>query len=141
MNYFLEIILSLIFFLIGAIHFSWAFGVKFGYEEVIPKNEKGEKLFSPKKPECIIMAMIFFLLVIFYLIKGNFISLKIYEWLLEYSGWFISILFLIRAIGDFKYVGIFKSIKTTDFAKWDNKLYVPLCLIISLIAVTIQLIN
>lgn len=139
MNYILEIILSLIFFFIGGVHISWSLGLKWGYEQVIPKKEKGENLFTPRKPECIVMAIIFFLFGIFYLIKTDFISLNIHQCVLTYSGWFISILFIIRTIGDFKYVGIFKSIKTTDFAKWDNKLYIPLCIIIFIISITIEL--
>ncbi len=46
----------------------------------------------------------------------------------------ISILFLIRAIGDFKYVGFTKKIKGTKFAKYDNQYYSPLCLLISVVA-------
>jgi hypothetical protein len=46
-----------------------------------------------------------------------------------YSGtWLISLLFLLRTIGDFRYVGFFKSVTDTSFAHWDTVLFSPLCL-------------
>ncbi|TKI67695.1 DUF3995 domain-containing protein [Lysinibacillus mangiferihumi] len=44
-----------------------------------------------------------------------------------------AVIFLIRAIGDFKYVGFFKKIKHSQFARNDTWLYSPLCLFISLV--------
>jgi len=44
----------------------------------------------------------------------------------------ISIIFIARTIGDFNIVGLFKKQKTGEFAQMDSKVYVPLCLFISL---------
>lgn len=49
----------------------------------------------------------------------------------------VSVIFFIRAIGDFKYVELVKSIKTTEFAKKDSVIYAPLCLVISLFSLLI----
>jgi hypothetical protein len=46
----------------------------------------------------------------------------------------IAALFLLRAIGDFKYVGFFKSVSQTDFARLDSLLFTPLCLLIAIAA-------
>jgi Protein of unknown function (DUF3995) len=43
----------------------------------------------------------------------------------------ISIVFLIRAVGDFRYVGFFKSVTNSGFAYWDTWLYSPLCVFIA----------
>ncbi len=51
-------------------------------------------------------------------------------WLL--SG--MAILFTARAIGDFKYVGFFKSIKGTPFAFWDTRVYSPLNVVLALLS-------
>lgn len=40
----------------------------------------------------------------------------------------------IRAIGDFKYVGVFKKVQRTGFARNDTKIYTPLCVIIATIS-------
>lgn len=39
----------------------------------------------------------------------------------------IGILFLLRGIGDFKYLGLFKSVKETPFGKMDTRFYTSLC--------------
>jgi hypothetical protein len=38
----------------------------------------------------------------------------------------------LRAIGDFRLVGVFKRIRGTPFAWWDSRLFVPLCCFIAL---------
>jgi hypothetical protein len=39
---------------------------------------------------------------------------------------------LARTVGDFKYVGLFKRVRGTPFARLDTLLYSPLCLLLSL---------
>jgi len=53
----------------------------------------------------------------------------------------LTAIFTIRAIGDFKYVGFFKSNKEGLFAYWDSKLYSPLCLGIAISLATILLLS
>lgn len=60
--------------------------------------------------------------------------MKIDSRYVRYGDLFISILFFIRAVGDFKFVGFFKSIRETSFAKMDSKFFSPLCLLISSIS-------
>jgi hypothetical protein len=43
----------------------------------------------------------------------------------------------IRAIGDFKFVGFFKVVKSTSFAANDTWIFSPLCLILALVSVLI----
>ena len=50
---------------------------------------------------------------------------------ITYAGWSLMVLFLLRAIGDFKIVGLFKKLKSTKFATYDTWLFTPLCLFIS----------
>lgn len=37
----------------------------------------------------------------------------------------------VRAVGDFRSVGVFKRVRGTAFARWDSRLYVLLCLAIA----------
>ena len=119
----------------------WLLGYKWGYEQAIPKNIKGERVFFPKGFHCLVIVLFFLIFLLFYLVKSRVILLNIPEWLLEYGGWFIGIIFLLRGIGDFKYVGAFKTIKHSDFSRLDSKIYSPLCFLISLIAIAIEFIN
>ena len=43
------------------------------------------------------------------------------------GAWLVATVLLLRTIGDFHYVGIFKQIRGTRFADLDNRLYTPLC--------------
>lgn len=124
----LQSINTIIFLGISSIHFYWAFGGKFGVNAVIPET-KGKAAFKPP-----VLATIF---VAFAMLIGAWLS-----WtpvgspesrILIYGNLAIGIIFLIRAIGDFKYVGFTKKIKDSVFAKNDNRYYSPLCLIISAI--------
>ena len=54
------------------------------------------------------------------------------------ASWFrplayaIGVTFLLRAIGERRYVGFFKRVRGTEFSRWDDRLFSPLCVGISL---------
>jgi len=47
------------------------------------------------------------------------------------GAWSLAVLFGLRAVGDFRYVGVFKRVTGTRFARWDTRLFVPLCVVVS----------
>ena len=63
--------------------------------------------------------------------KVQIISLPIPAWINTYGLKIIAGIFLLRAIGDFRYVGFFKKTKATKFADLDTKYYSPLCILLS----------
>jgi len=138
-------ILSIISFsiltILGLIHFNWVFGGKWGFEQSIPTKENGEKLLNPKKIETAIVGIGLILFGLIYLIKTGLINVSIPMWITNYGYWIIPSIFILRAIGEFKYVGFFKQIKNTEFAKADSKIFSPLCLIIGIIGILIQFIS
>jgi hypothetical protein len=56
-----------------------------------------------------------------------------------YGLWIIASIFILRAIGEFKYVGFFKKISQTKFGQNDTKYYSPLCLIIGILTLMLEL--
>ena len=60
------------------------------------------------------------------------------NWIFEYGRIIIPGLFVLRSIGDFKYAGLFKKIKNTEFAKMDTKFFTPLCLLITALGIIIK---
>jgi hypothetical protein len=50
------------------------------------------------------------------------------------GAWILAALFFLRAVGDFRYVGVFKRIRDTRFARWDSGLFSPLCVAIAALA-------
>lgn len=132
MIFILLILLSIIFLLLGFIHFYWVIGGKWGLEKALPTKEDGNMLLKPKTIDTLFVGVILCILACFYILQLNLFSYKLPKWT-NYFLWIIPTLFLLRAIGEFNYVGFFKRIKTTTFAKWDSKLFSPLCLFISII--------
>jgi len=107
-------------------------------QHVIPTKDKTA---SPKMPPRIAtfnVAIVLLSIGLLYLLKGGIISLDIPSKWINYAAWFVPFIFFLRAIGEFRYVGLFKRIKDTDFAKADTKLFVPLCLGIAILGFMIQ---
>ena len=137
----LSITLALIFIALGVIHFNWVFGGKFGFTESIPTKENGEKVLNPRKIDSAVVGIVLTFFGGFYALKSGLIDYNLSFWLMTYGGWIIPILFLFRAIGDFKYIGIFKQVKQTNFGKLDTRFFSPLCILIGVIGLIIQLLN
>lgn len=105
---------SFIFIVLGLLHFYWAFGGTFALNKALPNTREGVKLFNPGKFLTIVVGVI--LLIFAYMV------LKMDSYI-----YILAILFAIRAIGDFNYVGFFKKTRSTPFAIYDTKYFSPLC--------------
>lgn len=138
MNLLLPVLLILIFLGLSLIHFNWVLGGRFGFAEALPTNEKGERVLNPTKWDSAIVGIGLISFGFFYLSESGLITNILPEWVLSYGGWIIPAIFLLRAIGDFKYIGFFKKVKSTEFGKRDTKFFSPLCLIIGIMGIILQ---
>lgn len=137
----LNILLFLIFILLSGIHFYWLLGGKWGLKKVIPtKNDTIESISIPKFAT-LIVAFILVLFGFMYLMKLNFFLFSFPNTIMNYGYWIIPFLFILRAIGEFNYVGFFKKIRNTEFAKADSIIFSPLCLGIGIIGLLIQILE
>ena len=117
----------------GLFHFYWALGGKIFLDRVIP-TEDGEALLHPTTMQTWIVGLI--------LLACAYLAYRLYNdregFLMAYGevfrvlGWMVSCTFLLRVIGDFKMMGIFKRITSTQFAWWDRTFFIPLSLFWSL---------
>ncbi|MFS4466204.1 DUF3995 domain-containing protein [Maribacter sp. 2210JD10-5] len=137
----LSIILLIIFIFLGSIHFYWLFGGKWGLEKALPTKEIGTKAIQPPKIATAIVGLGLISFGLFYLVKSGFITFQVPNWIIAYGSWIIPSIFILRAIGDFRYVGFFKKIKNTEFAKADSKWFAPLCLTIGIFGILILFMN
>ncbi|MEG3659340.1 DUF3995 domain-containing protein [Arenibacter palladensis] len=138
---YLSILLGIILIGLGLIHFNWVIGGKFGFSESLPTKESGERVLNPKKIDSAIVGIGLTIFGIFYILKSGLMEYNIPAWIMKYGSWIIPIIFLLRAIGEFRYVGFFKSIKKTEFGKWDTKLFSPLCLAIGILGIIINIVK
>ena len=80
------------------------------------------------------LAGLFGIGVILVLGKAGFIQTGPLSWVIDCSIWALSLVFLLRAVGNLRSFGFFKTIKETPFAHWDTWLYSPLCLLLATLA-------
>lgn len=141
MMFFLVAINAIIFLFLAFLHIYWAFGGTWALENALPVCSSGERALSPSKTGTFIvgigLAIFAFITVANTGIVGRFIPMDY----IHIATYFIAAIFSLRAIGDFKYIGMMKSVKGTGFAKEDNRTYIPLCLLISLFSLSIPLMS
>jgi hypothetical protein len=126
-------ITSLILISIGILHVFWAFGGKWGVNMVLPtKDDSQLPVLEPRMAGTLFIGLLCFFASVLLLVQADLITIikisPLSKWLCIAGG----TVFLLRAIGDGRYVGFFKKIKHTRFAKQDTALYSPICVWISL---------
>lgn len=120
-----------IFVLISLLHVYWAFGGKWALDAAIPKTKEGSTdNFSPGPIATLIVA---FGLLLFALVHASVLGIisSFEANYLNIALTIIAIIFALRAIGEFNYVGLFKKQKEGKFAECDTRYYIPLCVLIS----------
>ncbi|AZJ35633.1 DUF3995 domain-containing protein [Tenacibaculum singaporense] len=138
MVHFLGVICVLILFFISLIHVYWAFGGTLWVNAVIPTRTANEKAMNPPKLLTFVVALVISSFAVVYAEKIQLFTLhSMPTWLKEYGLYVVASIFLIRAIGDFKYVGFFKKVKETEFAINDTKYFSPLCLFLGVVGLLI----
>lgn len=134
----LGILLAIIFAVLSLFHLYWAAGGRFGSGAAIPTGGGGERLLNPSPFWTILVAAALFAAMLVVLGRLKIWGAFVPGWIFYSGTWVISLLFLLRTIGDFRYVGFFKSITDTNFARWDTVLFSPLCLFIAVAAFLIS---
>ena len=125
---FLATITALILAGLSALHFYWAFGGRYGWDKAVPYKD-AEPLFTPGKAATLLVAVALLLFSGLALLL-RWPAAELGAWP-RYLGWLLAGIFLLRAVGDFKYCGFFKRLRGTEFAVRDSFFYSPLCLFLS----------
>lgn len=121
----LSILVSLIMLFVSALHFYWALGGKYGLKSAGPSLE-GIKDFVPSGKIIFVVACLLLGLSILAIQLVN--PSDIIKNNVKYFGYCVAFVFIVRSIGDFKYVGFFKKVYNSPFAKLDTKYFSPLIL-------------
>jgi len=124
-----SIVVASILSFTALLHFYWAFGGLYGIYSAGPKLEGKKEFIPPKFVIFIVACLIAALAVLAILLQ---VSTLPFKGMLSYIGYLVSLVFIIRSIGDFKYVGFFKKMYNSDFAKKDTLYFSPLCLMLGL---------
>ncbi|MFJ5788455.1 DUF3995 domain-containing protein [Lysinibacillus sp. NPDC093197] len=121
-----------VLFLISMLHVYWACGGSWGSKVVLPIKKGGqEPVFVPRKIGTLLVALLLLFAAVLLFIQGIYLQ-NVQQFTFFTLGCIVcAAIFFIRAIGDFKYVGFFKKIKHSQFARNDTWFYSPLCLLLA----------
>jgi hypothetical protein len=126
------LIASVILALIGVVHVYWATGGQLGFDVALPV-ENGKPIFHPTRFATFIVAIGLFSMASIIIVKNSAILPTQIEKAATIGLWLMVLVFLARAIGDFRYAGFFKRVRAGRFAWNDTFLYSPLCLLLAIL--------
>jgi hypothetical protein len=119
--------LAAAFVSLAIVHIVWATGTKAEGFAAVPTRPDGRPLFRPG-PAVTVAVAVLLLLAAFIVLGDTGILAPIGPPVLYHIGtWVIGAVFLMRTIGDFRYVGLFKRERGSRFARLDTRIYTPLC--------------
>ena len=124
---------------LSLLHAYWALGGRWGIGNTIP-SINGRPAFEPSPWATWIVSGLLALAVVIVAGKAGWIprNPRVFGLNLWALGvWGLALVFLLRAIGDCRLFGAFKTVTGTRFADWDTRLYTPLCLALALLAASL----
>ena len=124
--------------LLGALHVFWALGGRLGFGSAVPEVN-GKRALKPTRAATFVVALTLFAASALVLGRAGVFSSLLPAALFKWPVLLLGFVFLVRAVGEFRLVGLFKRVRGTSFARWDTWLFSPLCLGISLAALWISL--
>ena len=133
MNFHIVVALSAAATLIvlALIHLYWAVGGAVGRMAAVPMRANGTPVIRPGPAATLAVAVGLAGVAIAVLVRVQLIPEvgppALYRWGARAAG----VAFALRVIGEFRYVGLFKRVRGTRFARWDGALYTPLCAALS----------
>jgi len=134
------LLVCIVLLLIAVLNIYWAFGGHKGINGAIP-TIKGHRLLHPGPLGTLAVALSLILASIVIGVQGQIIRIPFLKRISFWSSCVIALVFLIRSIGDFRYVGFFKTVQRSIFAQRDNMFYTPLCLLLTVMVAFIAVIG
>jgi hypothetical protein len=127
----LRLTTAMVFLLLSALHVYWAGGGRWGSESAVP--HRGDRpLFTPSRQATILVAMLLLMAAVIIFLRVRTPASPILELITRTGAWTLALVFTLRAIGDFHWIGFFKTVRDTGFGTLDSWLYSPLCLLLAI---------
>ncbi len=123
-------LISFLFLSLSLLHAYWAMGGDWGSSAVVPEVEGG-RAFTPTPGATLAVAGAFFVAALVVLGRSGIWGGFVPAWIFYLGTWVMAAVFFLRAVGDFRLAGFFKTVRGTRFARRDSLLYSPLCFFIS----------
>jgi Protein of unknown function (DUF3995) len=124
-----------ILLIVAAVHIYWAAGGKAGKGAAIP-TANGRAVINPSAFATAMVAVGLCAMAALVALRIGWLDLPALPGsgvVVEIGTWLMAVVFALRAIGDFRYVGFFKRIRDGKFARLDSLAYSPLCAFLALL--------
>jgi hypothetical protein len=112
---------------LALVHIYWAAGGTAGVGAAVPMRADGAAVFTPRRTATGAVALGLALAAALVLGRAGVAPRVgppgVYRW----GTWALGAGFALRAVGEFRYVGLFKRERQTRFARLDTRVYTPLC--------------
>jgi Protein of unknown function (DUF3995) len=118
---------------LSLLHAYWALGGRWASAYTVP-TVNGRRIFDPTPIATWIVCGLLGIAVILVMGKAGWIGTGPVPVLFDVGVWVLGLVFMLRAVGNLRTFGFFKTLTGTPFAEWDTWLYSPLCLLIALLA-------
>jgi hypothetical protein len=112
---------------LGLLHLFWAAGGKLGGAAAVP-SANGVATFKPSRLITVAVAVALFSAAIIVATAGDLFAVPVPRTLTTGPALVLATLLAARAVGDFHWVGFFKTHGDGSFARLDTLVYSPLCL-------------
>ena len=123
------LVLASVFGVISALHVYWAARGATGPDGsgAIPMKRDGTALFRPSRASTLAVATALAAAAFVVLGRTGVIAPHGMEWIYRAGAWTLGAVLALRAVGDFRYVGLFKRERDSRFARLDTRYFTPLC--------------
>jgi hypothetical protein len=121
---------------LAGLHVYWALGGAWGSAATIPAVN-GRRALNPSPLATYVVAFLLAAGAVTMCGGVGLFQTGSLSGLFRLGTWCLFGVFLLRAFGNLKTFGFFKSVQGTQFAWWDTHLYSPLCLLLALLAAAV----
>lgn len=131
MNHLLALAVSFAFLALAFWHFYMAILPMSGESGAVPSVD-GKPLFVPSRKSTVAVGTVLLLFAALVAATAGIVSVGVPGVVLVWLSCALAIGLLARAVGEFKYVGFFKRVRGSRFAKLDSLVYSPICLLLAI---------
>lgn len=132
-------LLCVVFGALALIHFYWAAGGRVALAGAVP-SEDDRLIFQPGRRITALVGCLLVAAAWIVALRAGLLPSPLPEWLPVLGTWALALAFAARAIGEFRYVGFFKRVRGTLFARRDSLVYSPLCAVVAVLAALLNLV-
>lgn len=127
----LPLAVSIVFVLLALWHLWMALRPSAGLKAAVPSVD-GRPLFVPSRGATLAVAAALVVFAVLVSATGGLVDTGLARGVLVALSYALALGLLARALGDFRYVGFFKRVRGTRFARMDTFVYSPACALLAL---------